>query len=365
MEIVDSKFSFKFNKNLYLKFNINEALFFDIETTGFSPQKTKLYLIGCAYFDGIENEFCIKQWFMNDYADEAIMLSSFFDFVSGFKYIVHYNGNGFDIPYIIEKCKHYNMSYDFSSLISIDIYKEIFPIKNIFKLENTKQKSIEGFLNIPRDDKYSGGELIPMFYEYLENHSDKCKAFLLEHNHDDLAGLIKILPILNYTSIFNDEFTINNVKLNYLDKNYPKEVIFECKTLYPSPVRISFGNSTYYVTWMDTTLKIKAPIYSGGLKYFYPNYKDYYYLPKEDCSIHKSVAFYVDKNYRTKANAANCYSKKTGRFIPQINEIIKPYFKIDYYDKTTYFELTKELIDTPNALKGFIIDIINSLKKIK
>ena len=40
------------------------------------------------------------------------------------------------------------------------------------------------------------------------------------------------------------------------------------------------------------------------LKYFYDNYKDYFYLPKEDTAIHKSVATYVDKDFRQKAKTA-------------------------------------------------------------
>ena len=109
-------------------------------------------------------------------------------------------------------------------------------------------------------------------------------------------------------------------------------------------------------------MKIKISVYNGGLKFFYQNYKDYYYLPMEDRSIHKSIAFYVDKNYRTKANAANCYSKKTGRFIPQYEEIISPYFKIDYSDKITYFELTNEIINQPDLIKNYIDNVLMHLK---
>ena len=42
----------------------------------------------------------------------------------------------------------------------LDIFKELSPIKPLLCLENYKQKSIEAFLGIDREDKYSGGELI-------------------------------------------------------------------------------------------------------------------------------------------------------------------------------------------------------------
>ena len=48
----------------------------------------------------------------------------------------------------------------------------------------------------------------------------------------------------------------------------------------------------------------------GQLKHFYPDYRDYYYLPFEDTAIHRSVGEYVDRSARKKATAKTCYTKK-------------------------------------------------------
>jgi hypothetical protein len=295
--------------------------------------------------------------------DEPHIISDFFQFINKYSYIITYNGLGFDIPYVLDKCKHYNIPYDFSKHIIKDLYKEISPIKKIFMLENIKQKSIENFLNIHRNDKFNGGQLISIFSDYLKTKQCDLEELILLHNKEDIIGLFKILPILNYKSLFNGLFIINSIEILYNKEDLPKEVIVDTKSTHTIPTRISFGNNIYYVSAYNNTMKIKISIYNGGLKFFYTNYKDYYYLPEEDCSIHKSIAFYVDKNYRTKANAANCYSKKTGRFLRQYNEIINPFFKIDYHDKITYFELTNEIIDNPTLLKEYVIDIINNLTK--
>lgn len=363
METLETNLKIELNKNIYIDFNIEDAVFFDIETTGFTPKNTLLYLIGCIYYDSSNNTFRTKQWFMEEVADEPLIIINFFKFISNYKYLVHYNGNGFDIPYIEKKCLLYNISYDFTNITSFDIYKKILPYKKIFSLENIKQKSIEKFLGIERTDKYTVGDLIAVFYQALKskNLDYKYKDFLIRHNYDDLLGLIKILPILNYTSVFESLFSLISVTIKNDAAGNPTDVTIRCKTVYPALTRISFGNNSYFVIWENSTISMTVPIYSGGLKFFYPNYKDYYYLPEEDCSIHKSVAFYVDKNYRTKANAANCYSKKTGRFLPQINEIIKPYFKIDYDDKITYFELTQEILDTPELIIKYFLNTITWL----
>ncbi|MDE7206671.1 MAG: hypothetical protein K2N90_05860, partial [Lachnospiraceae bacterium] len=72
-------------------------------------------------------------------------------------------------------------------------------------------------------------------------------------------------------------------------------------------------------------------------------YKDYYYLPKEDIAIHKSVAAFVDKNYREQAKASNCYTRKVSSYLPQWDVVFTPFFKRSYEDKELFFELTNEL----------------------
>lgn len=94
---------------------------------------------------------------------------------------------------------------------------------------------------------------------------------------------------------------------------------------------------------------------------FYSDYTNYYYLPFEDRAIHKSVAFYVDKDFRTKAKAANCYSKKTGMFLPQKSEVISPYFKIDYSDKKMYFELDDTFCNSYDSQYSYMMHVISTL----
>ena len=76
------------------------------------------------------------------------------------------------------------------------------------------------------------------------------------------------------------------------------------------------------------------------MKFFFDHPEDYYYLPAEDMAIHKSVATYVDKDFRKKATADNCYTKKDAIFVPQYETLITPFFKESNKDKLTYFELT-------------------------
>ena len=53
------------------------------------------------------------------------------------------------------------------------------------------QKSLQEFINAKREDEYTGGELIPVYRNYLLNHDDTSKQLLLLHNHDDVLDVYK------------------------------------------------------------------------------------------------------------------------------------------------------------------------------
>ena len=110
------------------------------------------------------------------------------------------------------------------------------------------------------------------------------------------------------------------------------------------PIRISFGNDYMYMNAYENSALITIDIYDGELKYFYDNYRDDYYLPNEDRAIHKSLAIYVDKDFRVKAKPSTCYTKKAGLFTPQYHPIIDPSFKKEYNDKITFVEIHTDFL---------------------
>ena len=93
-------------------------------------------------------------------------------------------------------------------------------------------------------------------------------------------------------------------------------------------------------------------------KYFYSNYKDYYYLPAEDQALHKSVAQFVDKTHRVQATAANCYTRKPGQYLMQWDSVFTPVFKKEYGDKKLYFELTDKLKQSRAAMSLYAVHVL-------
>lgn len=338
------------------------SIFFDIETTGFSPANTSLYMIGCARRKG--DFICVDQFFADSPKEEHLLLSAFLELVRQYDTIISFNGIGFDIPYLKAKCSQFSIEEDFSEFSYIDIYKSVSKFRHLFKLPNFKQKTVEKFLGIHREDLYSGGELINIYHSYVKTQDERQRELLQLHNYEDVIGMIDLLPVLTYLWLFQGDFSVRTIEKNiYTDDTYytKDECIFTLKNHFPVPKRISFGYEDIYFTSYQDTTKVSIKIYDGELKYFYPNYKDYYYLPNEDTAVHKSVAFYVDKDYRTRAKAATCYSKKTGCFLPQYEVVVSPYFKLEYHDKISYFELTDDVWEDEKQVHAYLLHIFSVL----
>lgn len=320
-----------------------DSIFFDIETTGFSPVKNQLYLIGCGYRD--ENNLHIIQYFAESRQEEADILQAFLSLLFNFKTILSFNGLGFDLPFLKSKCSTLGISACLDSFTYIDIFKSISKYKKILNLENYKQKTLELFLDIAREDTCSGGDLIPVYQSYEKDHTNKeALSLLLLHNHDDVLGMIPLIQLLSYEKFFSGHFKVTEIKEHaFLDfQQQPAlELLFSGEVRYQIPKRIFLKKDFMYLLAEDTHFSLSVTLLQDTLKYFYPDYKNYYYLPKEDMAIHKSVATYVEKEYRTPAKASNCYTKKEGTFLPQYDTLFSPAFQKNPKDKLSFFQYEK------------------------
>ncbi len=323
---------------------IERILFIDIETTGFTARSSYLYLIGCAYF--LAGKWRTIQWMAEDYSQEADILKAFFEFAKLYRYLIHFNGNNFDLPFITQKCEQLSLPYSFDNFKGIDLYKRIAPYKFFLKLPNCKQKTLEQFLGIDRKDVFSGGELIGIYHDYVKNPTEFSENALFLHNADDLRGMLETLPMLSYYDLFNLPVKAKKVQANsYRDVNggKRKELIITLSLEQPLPKPVTASVSNCYFKGDGAEAALKIPIYEEELKYFYSNYHDYYYLPAEDVALHKSVAGFVDKEHRVAATAATCYTRKFASYLPQWDILFEPFFKRDYRSKELFFELTNDM----------------------
>ncbi|WP_044957124.1 ribonuclease H-like domain-containing protein [Butyrivibrio sp. LC3010] len=376
-----------------------DILFIDIETTGLSPKNSLIYLIGCAYY---RNEtWNLRQFFSDSRGEEEDLLLSFMDFAKDFHVLLHFNGNRFDLPFIEFKCDRFHIKNHLEECESIDIYKRLAPYKNILGVPDCKQKTIELFLGIDRTDVYSGGELIKVYKDYLLNKDEKLYNLLLLHNADDVRGMFMLLPALFYHDLFRALLDRKVVLFRTDAPEYPQVrsgfCIDECSdnespdAVIDLPVRAMKVQANYYkdfdgkqkeeilmkISLPDTlpssiggsadgcffkaegaTATLRIPLYETELKYFYNNYKDYYYLPAEDQALHKSVAQFAPKSHRVQATASTCYTRKPGQYLVEWDAIFSPVFKKDYADKSLFFELTDELKKSRAAMSLYAVHVM-------
>lgn len=324
-------------------------LFFDIETTGLSPRASSLYLIGTIHASGAD-QYTITQWFADTSASEQEMLTCFLEQLEHYDGLCHFNGRTFDIPYILNKCDKYHITpsshcqdilSDTTQTRSFDMLLQLRPLKKLFGLAHGAQKDWEQFIGIDREDIYSGGDLIQVYSSYRQDlllHPEQAAVkehLLLLHNHDDLIGMLHLVKVLTYRLLLTrkKESPARIEHATLLERRpgcSTATISFELSTAVPRKVHV-----TAPIPWpklfrdqpqkeLELTLEhslglLTIPCVHEELKYFIPDYKNYYYLPEEDTAIHSSVAEFVDKAHRKAATAATCYVRKTGDFIPSVS----------------------------------------------
>ncbi len=341
---------------------LDDILFLDIETTGFTARSSSLYLIGVVYHQ--EDGWVYTQWLAEQYDEEMQVLTAFFEFAEHFRYLVHYNGNRFDLPYLQQKCVQFDLPYNFDSFTGIDIYRRIAGYKEILGLTDLKQKTIERFIGLDREDVYSGGELISVYHDYACTKDENLLKDLLLHNAEDLEGMLAVCGMLAYPDLFLKPVRVMKVQANYfkdLEKKRSQEIIMKLRFQAPLPRPISFRSLGCYFSGEGLDGSLRVSLFEEEMKYFYSNYKDYYYLPAEDTAIHKSIATFVDKEHRVQATASTCYTRKKSLYLPQWEILFTPFYKREYRSRETYFELTDDFKKSRSGFNMYASHILAAM----
>ena len=346
--------------------DLDRILFVDIETTGFSAKTASLYLIGCIRFE--QGTPKLIQYFAEKPEEEKEVLTAFFDLCKDHQILIHYNGNTFDLPFLKAKAAAYGLEHPFDAMDGIDLFGRISPYKRFLGLENCKQKTVEAFLGIDREDLYDGGALIKVYEDYCKEPDREKEHLLILHNADDMKGMLKLLPMLTYADIFFRPFRVVKVGANHYEDEQGKpkdEVLMKLRfdTPFPKPIAMHKAQCRFSAEGDEGFLKV--PLYQEEMKFFYADYKNYYYLPMEDIAIHKSVGAFVDKQYRKQAKASNCYTRKESSYLPQWDIIFTPIFKREYQDNTCFFELTDEMKKQPESFRLYALHILDMVAHSK
>lgn len=346
-----------------------DVLFFDIETTGLSARSAGLYLIGLLTYT--DKKWTLLQFFCEDVADEPAVLQAFFDLLRTKKTLISYNGDGFDIPFLRHMLEQYGLPYSFDAVESFDLFKQFRPLKRLLNLPDLKLKSCERFLGIDREDRFTGGELIEVYFEWQKTKVPALLDTLLLHNAEDIANLPNLLPLLRYRTLPHSDFQLRaherlqdaGTPLVHLSftllspmptsaqvpaENDEREVMDHRRQHWPEhalPQPMDLRGDFWALHAEGSAVELYVQLFEGERKLFFADFEHYYYLPAEDQVIHQSLAEFVDRSARKKACARNCYQRVSGCFLPEWSELYTPALQAEYRDKLRYAQYSDALFD--------------------
>ena len=338
--------------SVFRNISLEDTLLYDIETTGLNPKSSQLYLLGILLFHKENIE--LIQYFAESVLDEEEILEQFFQLCKAKKVLISFNGEGFDNRFVESMAKSYGKLPLHLNLKQLDLFKLIRKRKKFYGLESCSLKSCEHFLGIYREDRCSGGELISVYREYLQDKDSEKKNMLLLHNREDIQNLPALFSFLAYENIFQGNVHFQRAELLVRDEmqnNYTSEKLC-LKFSLPSsvPVPLTLTPKNFLLEIKEKSLYFTVPLYQGELCYFFKDYKDYEFIPLEDRVVHKSLAAIYPKERREKAKASTAYQKMKTSFLPIFQEKEKV-FKKTYQDKQGFIPFKENTFENINPVE--------------
>ena len=208
-----------------------------------------------------------------------------------------------------------------------------------------------------------GKELIKVYRTYAKTGGETLLNLLFLHNHDDVEGMGCLLAFGALLALLRGNFRMRDITAvtdRAMDGSLLQEVLFTVQLPLSFPTRLSFSLPCAYVTLEKDCCKMKMPLSEGTLKYYYPDYKNYYYLPLEDEAVHKSVGVYVDPACREKAKASNCCKRVSGYFLRAFGAPQIPLLKSSYESGDCYIQWTDSFLRNPEMQISFLSEYLKS-----
>lgn len=192
-------------------YELEDFCFYDIETTGFDPNFSRYAMTGMFYF--LNNKWYVEQYITESREDEKEVLIQTYNAMLGFKRIVTYNGNDFDLPFLSKKLERVDL--DGSGLFekSLDLYPLTKKLKKKYGFVNCKLKTIEKFLNINRKFFIEGDSLASYYSKTVEGSKEHADEYI-GYNEEDVVYLAQLMS--DFAEDYFEEVNANVEELEQL-----------------------------------------------------------------------------------------------------------------------------------------------------
>lgn len=195
---------------------LKQSVFLDIETTGLSRQFSDIISITILLNE--DNVYKIYQIFCQYSVDEPQALKLLKDLIKNKNFIITYNGNSFDIPFLSFKAQKHGVDLKLEDMLKIDLYNYLRQVKNKVDIPDLKLKTAEEYFKINRTDTLSGEDVTVLYEAYRLEPRNEFSFLIMQHNYEDVLNL----PILmnNILNLYDDVFYFNNLIVRVNNSNF-------------------------------------------------------------------------------------------------------------------------------------------------
>lgn len=308
--------------------NPEDICFLDLESSGYARKNARLCYAGCTVLES--GVWVAHMWISEGKEEEAALLKELLSFLKSYSTLVTFGGASFDLPFLKKKCAALSLPYSAGEKRCVDLYWLFHPFLRLFGLAHMDQKTLEHFLSLTRKPE-----------------------------DNDLTMLVRLLPLLRFVELREASFRVSSFQAAQSGERF--EAVLSLSLSDPLPVSVSHLYDSFYFKASGTDVQLLIYGYTGTLKHFFPDYKNYYYLPAEDQAMHKSVAAYVSKENRVPAKASTCYIKKSGQFLPAFGGTEAPLFSTESGSSASWFLFPEEWTGNPEKASGYARALLQNL----
>lgn len=186
--------------------------------------------------------------------------------------LITYNGQAFDLAFLGKKYDLYDLADPLKDKSSRDLFLEYRPFARILGLPSRKLDAFSSFLDI-------------------------------DASADDAVKCCGILAFDALKDLFDGKWALESAER---DEDHLYYTLRVSKNM---PRRVAVHDQVFHLIFEGNTARLAVVIEENTVRRYYPDYKDYYYLPFEGYAIHREMASFVEKGHKEKAVRENCFSR--------------------------------------------------------
>ncbi|MGX8728351.1 MAG: ribonuclease H-like domain-containing protein [Lachnospiraceae bacterium] len=301
------------------------SLVLDLKTEGRYWRTSKITGLFLIY---PENSEVVEEVFLPEKeADEYDLLVDAARRFEGPGALFTYNGDSFALPHLQKKYEAYRLPVPFTRRTSVDLLKKLRTVKDLLGLPSRKLSDIAYFLAnagcsvfLSPDCLMTSGKCPPSCASAADTSADTC-VYSSNVSAPALSSGFQMPIASPDSSVFADDARRVFAALaflpvlRFLEGGFSvQKAIFEDALLLsltpndalPFPFSVTFERIVLSANEHASTLLL--PVENGSVRFYYPDYKNYDYLPAEGYAVHKSVSAYVAKDRKQPATPETSFA---------------------------------------------------------